>query len=342
VDIAVHNEMAQGRNVYMDFTRNPVADQGLEHFSLENLEPEARQYLERSGALQDTPFDRLAHMNPLAIDIYTEHGVDLRRPLEVAVCSQHCNGGLTVDVWWRTTVPGLFAIGEVAGTHGVRPGGSALNSGQVGGLRAAQLISHQSRNADADTVGDAPDLTAQIAAETAELRLYRSPSADAPSVDEVRAEIQDRSSDAAGFIRSSEGVSTALEQAEALALRIGTQGQRLASDQQVVMAFQNEHLCRTQIAFLTAIRALLRRGGGSRGAYVVLDDAGDRQMPTAAGQRMPHRSENLAMREEIVEVAANAAGEYDAFITPVRPLPTDDSWYESTWRQWRDGDVFDD
>jgi len=48
------------------------------------------------------------------------------------------------------------------------------------------------------------------------------------------------------------------------------------------------------------------------------------------------------MREEIVEVAANAAGEYDAFITPVRPLPTDDSWYESTWRQWRDGDVFDD
>ena len=46
-----------------------------------------------------------------------------------------------MDMWWRTTIPGLFAAGECAGTHGIsRPGGSALNAGQVGGLRAAQYI----------------------------------------------------------------------------------------------------------------------------------------------------------------------------------------------------------
>ena len=38
----------------------------------------------------------------------------------------------------------LFPVGEVNGSHGVyRPGGSALNAGQVGGLRAAEYIAHR-------------------------------------------------------------------------------------------------------------------------------------------------------------------------------------------------------
>jgi hypothetical protein len=43
-----------------------------------------------------------------------------------------------VDKWWQSSVSGVFVIGEMAGTHGVkRPGGSALNAGQAGGLRLA-------------------------------------------------------------------------------------------------------------------------------------------------------------------------------------------------------------
>ena len=83
-------------------------------------------------------------MNPPSIDLYRNRGVDLsREPLEIAVCAQHNNGGFAVDRWWESNVPHLFVIGEQAGTHGVkRPGGSALNAGQVGGLRAAQRIAH--------------------------------------------------------------------------------------------------------------------------------------------------------------------------------------------------------
>ena len=65
------------------------------------------------------------------------HGIETENYLEIAVCSQHNNGGISVNMWWETAVKGLFAIGECAGTHGIaRPGGSALNSGQVGALRA--------------------------------------------------------------------------------------------------------------------------------------------------------------------------------------------------------------
>ncbi len=334
VDIAVHNEMAQGRNVYMDFTRNPVADQGLEHFSLENLEPEARQYLERSGALQDTPFDRLAHMNPLAIDIYTEHGVDLRDPLEVAVCAQHCNGGLTVDLWWQTTVPHLFAIGEVAGTHGVRPGGSALNAGQVGGLRVAQYIA-----AHATERVELPELLTvtrdQIAEEISLLKGHLNAAPRAPRSAEVRREIQQRMTQDAAFVRSPERVREALDEARKLLKRV-RDGLRISGPAQLPEAVQNHHLCLTHVAFLTAIDDLLTRGGGSRGATMVLDREGNLVVETPQGARLPHRAENLEMRQEIIEVRRNARGEFEAWPTPVRPLPEDDSWYENTWREWRE------
>jgi succinate dehydrogenase/fumarate reductase flavoprotein subunit len=64
--------------------------------------------------------------------------------LEIAVCAQHCNGGVAVDAHWQSNVRGLYAAGEAAGTFGVyRPGGSALNATQVGALRAAEHIAAQ-------------------------------------------------------------------------------------------------------------------------------------------------------------------------------------------------------
>ena len=81
-------------------------------------------------------------MNPLSIELYKRYKKDItREPLDFAVNNQHMNGGVAVDVWGRSSLAGCYAIGEAAGTHGVtRPGGAALNAGQVFGLRAAQHI----------------------------------------------------------------------------------------------------------------------------------------------------------------------------------------------------------
>jgi len=138
IDVLVFNETQKGRRVFLDFRRNPVGSDSMRAFAIEELQPEAREYLSKAGALQDVPIERLFAMNPLAIEIYRENGIDLyAEPLEIAVCAQHNNGGFAVDKWWQSSVPGTFVIGEMAGTHGVkRPGGSALNAGQVGGLRA--------------------------------------------------------------------------------------------------------------------------------------------------------------------------------------------------------------
>ena len=65
-----------------------------------------------------------------------------------------------------------------------------------------------------------------------------------------------------------------------------------------------------------------------------------RGQPTARGSLLPHRPENLAMRQEVIEVQRGPSGAFTATPVPVRPLPDDDSWYENTWRDWRDGAVY--
>ena len=137
IDMLVHRESVnKGRRVFLDFTKNPF------EIDFTKLSDEAYAYLSKAGATFGTPIGRLAKMNAPAIELYKSKGVDLHHEyLEIALCAQHNNGGIAVDLWWQTSVSGLFAAGECAGTHGIsRPGGSALNAGQVGSLRAAQYI----------------------------------------------------------------------------------------------------------------------------------------------------------------------------------------------------------
>ncbi|MBM4040177.1 MAG: FAD-binding protein [Planctomycetes bacterium] len=350
VDIAVANEVAAGRRVFMDFMTNPVPGEGMGEFSLSDLGDEARRYLERSGALQATPYERLAHMNPESIELYAEHGIDLREPLECAVCAQHNNGGLRGSIWWESNIRHLFPIGELNGAHGVRPGGSALNSGQVGGLRAAHRIKAV-YNAGPMPLAEFRKLAAgQVRDEVKAIRrLLKSP-ASAPTPAQVRGEIQDRMTADGAFLRSAATIGDAVSGAKALWATVSAQGMRLAGRADLPAAIQNVHLTLTHIAFLQTIQTLIERGGGSRGGYMVLDPKGDLAVSTKRGSELPHRSENMAMRGEILEtrlavsqdgdIPPASAADFTVAPVPTRPLPNDDSWYETTWRQWLRGEIF--
>ena len=142
LDLAVFRESQAGRKVFMDFNRNPLPVPGDAAFSLDRLDDDVRAYLANSGALLAEPIDRLRKMNPLSIELYKRYKYDIARdPLEFAINNQHMNGGLAVDTWGATNLEGCYAVGESAGTHGVtRPGGAALNAGQVFGTRCAEHI----------------------------------------------------------------------------------------------------------------------------------------------------------------------------------------------------------
>lgn len=156
IDLLVAEQIKSGNRVYLDFLHNP---KGLENgFAV--LPEEAYTYLANSGALFGTPIQRLCKMNEGAVALYADHGIDLYSELlEIAVCAQHCNGGVAVDENWQSDVKGLYAAGEAAGTFGVyRPGGSALNSTQVGSLRAAEYIAKQQQRAHPELCYKTPDI----------------------------------------------------------------------------------------------------------------------------------------------------------------------------------------
>ncbi len=131
LDMAVAQEQQHGRQVFMDFNRNPEPVPGDLPFSLDRLDDDVRAYLENNDALAPSPIERLQQMNPLSISLYKMHGYDLiTQPLQFAMNNQHMNGGIEVDIWGQTSLPGCFAV-EVAGTRRHPTGGAALNAGQV-------------------------------------------------------------------------------------------------------------------------------------------------------------------------------------------------------------------
>jgi fumarate reductase (CoM/CoB) subunit A len=87
------------------------------------------------------PREQIESRLPVMLEQFLAFGVDIRTtPMEVAPTAHHIMGGLRITPECRTTLPGLFACGEVSGgVHGAnRLGGNALAETQVFGKRAGE------------------------------------------------------------------------------------------------------------------------------------------------------------------------------------------------------------
>ena len=297
VDLAVHAERMKGRSVYLDFAHDPV---GLDDaFTL--LSPEAREYLTRSDCLVPTPVERLRRMNPQAVQLYRSHGIDLSRELlPIAVCAQHCNGGLAVDANWRTSIEGLYCAGEAAGTFGIaRPGGSALNSTQVGAQRAAEHIAYEAQPAPID------ESACENAVQALRSDIAALLTADAPHHLTVRKRMQTRMTQYAAFTRD-------VEQMQSMANEL-SQPLKLSAPgvADLPAAFDTLDALAVQRAMLSAMLLSAKTSGSLGSALVPGVPAGD-----------PMCGHTLRTRDNV------------SFYTPVRPLPRTDDWFETVWQEF--------
>lgn len=335
IDILVYIETTiRGRRVFLDYRRNP------DGFSPEGLSEEAYRYLQNSDALLATPIERLRRMNPQAIEMYRSHGIDITaEPLEIAVCAQHNNGGLAANIWWESiNIRHLFPVGEVNGSHGVyRPGGSALNSGQVGGFRAAEYISNRYRgwtlteSEVRKAVGSAVEAT----------RDWMEKCVDGErSWQEERNEFQGRMSLAGAHIRSSGVISGAVREAQKQWHRMETRGCTFSSPAGKIEALLNRQLCFAHAVYLDAIRYEIQSGVGSRGSSLVLGEEG---VPLGAGPGDDWRKvpENSDFREQVLETVATPDGKARHRWVPRRPVPREKTWFETGWERFREGRIYD-
>ena len=98
------------------------------------------QYLD----LRHLPAEKMHARFPTISALCRAHGLDLATDLiPIAPAAHYCMGGVSVDTYGRTTVPGLYAVGEVActGVHGAnRLAINSLLEGLVFGVRIADHL----------------------------------------------------------------------------------------------------------------------------------------------------------------------------------------------------------
>ena len=341
IDILVHREICQnGRRVFLDFRHNPSALKP----DFSNLGQESYTYLEQSGTLQSTPIERLAHINQPAIDLYKNNGIDLANEmLEIAVCAQHNNGGLAVNCWWETNIPHLFAVGEAAGTHGVyRPGGSALNAGQVGSARAAQYIAQKYKD-DPIPVNDFIRIAASQLAEKKTLvrQLYENKQGHTPQ--EIRTAFSNRMSAFAAHIRQADTIRKVKDEA-AEQLRTIAEETILTSPEDLITTFENIDLLIAQYVYTSAMENYIATGGGSRGSYIIPDEQGTCHLFDS----LKFTPDNGKLSSKIQEVHFSPQSRHSprrgVSHTPpycdfnwedVRPIPQKNEPFEIVWHDYR-------
>ena len=327
IDLLLYREQVlRGRKVYLDYRSNPF---GLGDVDFSKLSKETYSYLRSADACFGTPIQRLKHMNQPAVDLYRGKGVDLKQQmLPIALCAQHNNGGISVDLWWQTTVPGLFAAGECAGTHGItRPGGSALNAGQVGALRAAQYIAaHKRRQIDKVLFKKILEQAVLKEKEFTE-KLLLVPQ----NVDDRMQKARQRMSESGGAIRHTESMERALKETEAALQRMEKET-GVEDSRSYYKAYQYRDALICQSVCLSAMLHFQKTAEGTRGSALYTDPMGEKRGELEEIFRFVTKPRT---QDRYIQQGTWSEDGCSYFWREVRPLPEKEDVFETVWRGYR-------
>jgi hypothetical protein len=157
-------------------------------------------------------------------------------------------------------------------------------------------------------------------------------------VEEI-AELRGRMTQAGAFIRSEEALQSANTQAWEQARRIQAQGCGASGPEELKGAFRARQLSFAQAVYLSAIQYAVQSGVGSRGSAIVLNPDGQPVHPLL-GSEWKITPEDASFRSKVLETQASPEGSVQHEWVERRPIPEPDSWFETTWSRFRNGEIY--
>ncbi len=344
IDLAVYNETENlKRRVFIDFRQNP------KEYDYDVLDDHVKKYLVNSNAVEDLPINRLSKLNKEAIALYKKHGIDLYNiPIQIAVCNQHLNGGIKGDIWWETSIKHLFAIGEINGSHGVhRPGGSALNSGQVGGLRAAQKIGNVYNKRPKEPL-EVRKLASSLLRElNSEINSLITKKIEIPkelSPRDIWEQIKDISSKFCGILRPITNIQSSIQKTRDLYKNLKNII-NISNFQDLVEYFRLKDALLMLHLILNSIKNYHEINGSSRGSYLLIRPNSEIKSNetlvnlTGFSNQFNFIKKNNRFQDKVQTIQFvndNIKIDWES----VREIPKEETWFESIWKEFQNGAIF--
>jgi succinate dehydrogenase/fumarate reductase flavoprotein subunit len=229
----------------------------------------------------------------------------------------------------QTDVKHLFAVGECAATHGVyRPGGSALNAGQVGSMRASEYISRvYFKNSFMD------DESFQALAQQ-HLASLSVPLAQKSNIEQVAVLAQEGMSQTGGAIRNEKALRAQLAFVEKALNTLSIQDKK-----ELFSYYEVKDILLTQRFYLFAMIDYINHGHKSRGSALYTDPKGNKPHCFLPDDFSFSLEKDDAPNE--IQLIQMKTGKPCAFWRPVHPIPSEEEFFENVWREFRkNGNVF--
>ena len=259
LDLLVHQEIRNGRHVFMDYRVNP---KGFE--------------------APEKPYERLRELSPEAYHLLLEKGIDpAKSAVEVSVQVRGYLGGLKTDAHFESNIRHLFPIGEAAACLGIyAPEGTSLSSAMTSASAAAQYIALQKGQnpsvLDLEVFAALvrkPLLECQQLAEHFLSLIGRQANPHQISIRLMRGELGKKMDQAALVIRDTSKISNLMEIIRYMCSHL-PEIVYPTSRQDLALYFQIEDLLTLDLVFLSAMIGYREKGGKSRGGYLIHDPSG--------------------------------------------------------------------
>ncbi len=211
-----------------------------------------------------------------------------------------------------------------------RPGGSALNAGQVGSTRATTYIAQKRKGTpkatDTFLATHHPQITQKLQMATA-----HNPNGKSPAC--LLSELQCKMSEFTGIVRNSKDLQNLLDDIHNKLIKLET-SIYLQNSQDIAMMYQYYDLLICAKGYVTAMLEFSEKGL-SRSSALYPCETGKHSL--CIPFPCHYQLENGEYTNKIQEILYNPATQsFTCSYRTVRPIPVDDTPFETVWRTYRE------